>query len=44
MTTITESTIESYAIQLLERLCYLCATQLRDTLFPKLMSGEVRVN
>lgn len=35
MTKITESEIEKFAIELLEKL--------RDTLLPKLMSGEVRV-
>lgn len=35
MTNITESAIEKFAIELFEKL--------RDTLLPKLMSGEVRV-
>lgn len=35
MKRITESAIEKFAIELLEKLC--------DTLLPKLMNGEVRV-
>lgn len=35
MDTITENTIEKFVIELLEKL--------RDTLLPKLMSGEARV-
>lgn len=35
MTKITESAIEEFAIELLEKL--------HDTVLPKLMSGEVRV-
>ncbi|WP_114984525.1 hypothetical protein [Cyclonatronum proteinivorum] len=50
MTRITEHTIEDFAIKLLEQLGYeyvyapgIALTVLRDTLLPKLMSGEVRV-
>lgn len=45
MTRITESAIEDIAIMLFERLGYDCIyAPAGDTLLPKLMSGEVRVD
>ena len=46
MTKITENIIETFCIELLKKQGYeyLCTLKsLRDTLLPKLMSGEVRV-
>lgn len=44
MTWLAESAIEDYAIKLFERLGYDCIhAPDGDTLLPKLMSGEVRV-
>lgn len=50
-TKLTESAIETFAIELLEQLDYqylhapaIASDKMRDTLLHKLMSGEVRVD